>query len=55
MALTTAATHRLGPATQRICDQIIGQLTADRVITDLTRLRTWSTGAGAFDLSLIHI
>lgn len=37
--------HRLGPATQRVFDRLIGHFSPERVITDLTRLRTYECDA----------
>ena len=45
MSLKTEATHRLAPVTQRLYDALVGQFGPDRIITDLTRLRTYECDA----------
>ena len=45
MPLATESAHRLAPFTQRLHDQLVGQFGPDRLITDLTRLRTYECDA----------
>lgn len=45
MSPKTETAHRLAPVTQRLYDELVGQFGPDRLITDLTRLRTYECDA----------